>query len=360
MQHNSIDMDYIFQTCPRLQSLQLDSPSTLYLQGSWTGSSSNNNTGSSIPPLRSLHLENACFSQSSLESLLQATPHMRRLQLRNLRRQDPGECYSWNSLYKCLVSLALPLKSIHFSVLGQQPADDAQEAQEKVLMICPHATEWSFRTSDLTPILRQILQELPNFVTTLNLVTESVNQPNKALTLHQYLCESPHLLHLNASQSFCLIERMDLFGRWMPLPRHGEDAYRQPGIWMCRQLQTLRIEVHNLGPADRQLSPTRSRVLFGYISREEAGIPVELDDSLTAPNPKAGPAPIKTAEIIPFPDRAAASRMKRKTGTLQNSAASRADASKASGQKGAAHWAVAGSGLLVLVLLGALVVLFGV
>ena len=52
--------------------------------------------------------------------------------------------------------------------------------------------------------------------------------------------------------------------------------------------------------------------------------------------------------------------MKRKTGTLQNSAASRADASKASGQKGAAHWAVAGSGLLVLVLLGALVVLFGV
>jgi hypothetical protein len=93
---------------------------------------------------------------------------------------------------------------------------------------------------------------------------------------------------------------------------------------------------------------------------EEAGIPVELDDSLTAPNPKAGPAPVKTAEVIPFPDRAAASRMKRKAGTLQNSAASRADASKASGQKGAAHWAVAGSGLLVLVLLGALVVLFGV
>lgn len=267
MQNNSIDMDYIFQTCPRLQSLQLDSPSTLYLPGCWGGSSNNNNTVSSIPPLQSLYLENACFSQSSLESMLLATPHMKHLQLRNLRRQDSREGYSWHSLYKCLVSLALSLQSIHFSVFGQQPVDDAQEAHEKVLSICPHATEWSFRTSDLTLILRQSLQKLPNVVTTLNLVTESVKQPNKALALHQYLCESPHLLHLKASQSYCLIERMDLFGRWMPLPIYGEDAYRQPGIWMCRQLQTLHIEVHKLHPADRQGSPTRSRVLFGYISR---------------------------------------------------------------------------------------------
>lgn len=267
MQNNSIDMDYIFQICPRLQSLQLESPSTLYLPGCWVGSSNNKNTGSSIPPLRSLYLENACFSQSSLESLLQATPHLKHLQLRNLRRQEFGEGYSWNCLYKCLVSLALSLQSIHFSVFGQQPVDDAQEAYEKVSTICPHATEWSFRTSDLTPILRQSLQELPNVVTTLNLVTESVDQSNKALALHQYLCESPHLLHLKASQSYCLIERMDLFGHWMPLPRYGEDAYRQPGIWMCRQLQTLHIQVHKLRPADRQVSPTRCRVLFGYISR---------------------------------------------------------------------------------------------
>lgn len=122
-------------------------------------------------------------------------------------------------------------------------------------------------TSKLTPTLRQCLQKLPTVVTTQNLVIKSVNQPNKGLTLHQFLCESLHLLHLKVSQSFCLVERMDLFGRWMPLP----DTERMPTVnqvsgWY-RQLQSLHIEFHNLGPSDRQLSPTRCRVLFGYISR---------------------------------------------------------------------------------------------
>ncbi|KAH7049482.1 hypothetical protein BKA57DRAFT_535180 [Linnemannia elongata] len=53
----------------------------------------------------------------------------------------------------------------------------------------------------------------------------------------------------------------------MPLP----DTERMPTVnqvsgWY-RQLQSLHIEFHNLGPSDRQLSPTRCRVLFGYISR---------------------------------------------------------------------------------------------
>ncbi|KAF9537569.1 hypothetical protein EC957_007965 [Mortierella hygrophila] len=191
MQHNSIDMDYIFQTCPHLQSLQLESPSTLYLQGSGVGTSGDDNTGSYIPPLGL----SASRTPASLiaASLLQATPHMKLLQLHNLRRHDSGEGYSWNHLYK------------------------------------------------------QSLQEHPNVVTTLSLVTESVNQPNMALALHQYLCESPHLFHFKASQSLYLIERMNLFGCWMALPRYGEDAYRQAGIWMCRQFQALHIEVHNLG-----------------------------------------------------------------------------------------------------------------
>ncbi|KAG0371839.1 hypothetical protein BGX24_001099, partial [Mortierella sp. AD032] len=144
---------------------------------------------------------------------------------------------------------------------------DSEEIREKVLMICPQATEWAFRSSDLTPILKQCLQELPNYVTTLDLVKDSVNLPNKALALHQYLCESRHLLHLRAGQSFCLIERMDLHGRWTALPDSEESAYLQPGVWMCRKLQTLQIEVHNLVAPKYLSSPIRTRVLFGYISR---------------------------------------------------------------------------------------------
>ncbi|KAH7055081.1 hypothetical protein BKA57DRAFT_453008 [Linnemannia elongata] len=266
-QHNSLSMEYILRTCPYLQTLQLESPSTFSLYGNWISITDNRGTGSLALPLRFLHLENASFSQSSLENLLEVTPRLKHLQLRNLRRQDSEGDYNWGRLYKCLVSLALSLQSIHFSVYGQQAAEDAGETREKVLMICPQTTEWSFRSSDLTPILKQCLQELPNVLTTLNMVTDSVNQHSKALALHQYLCESPHLLHLKAGQSSCLIERMDLFGRWMNLPRHSENAYRQPGIWMCRKLQTLHIEVHNLGSPVHQTSPIRTRVLFGYISR---------------------------------------------------------------------------------------------
>lgn len=265
MQHNSIDMGHIFRTCPRLQSLQLDSPSTLYLQGNWVGSSNNNKTGSSVPLLRSLYLQNACFSQPRIPAsgssayeapaAPQSTPtrFWRRLQLES-SLQVP--------------SLARPPTAVYpFFALGTATNRRCSGGSTKRLNDLSPCNRVLLLTSNLTPTLRQCLQKLPNVVTTQNLVTKSVNQPNKGLALHQFLCESPHLLHLKASQSFCLVERMDLFGRWMPLP----DTERMPTVnqvsgWY-RQLQSLHIEFHNLGPSDRQLSPTRCRVLFGYISR---------------------------------------------------------------------------------------------
>lgn len=95
---------------------------------------------------------------------------------------------------------------------------------------------------------------------------------------------------------------------------------------------------------------------------EESGVPVELDDSLMSPNAKPNPATVKSAEIIPFPDRAAAARMKRRTAPLQKVNPSSQPAAAQSAQQGrrAAHWAVAISGLLVLALLIGLVTTLGV
>ncbi|KAK3820804.1 MAG: hypothetical protein J3R72DRAFT_32864, partial [Linnemannia gamsii] len=274
LEDHAIDMKNILQVCPHLHTLQLDSKSTFYLRGSWITTSDNKDSGADLStsmrpilPLRSISFGNACFSQASLESLLEVTPHLKYLQLCNLRLQGSEGDYDWSRLYKCLVSLGLQLHSIHFSIFGRPAAEDSEEVREKVLMICPQATEWAFRSSDLTPILKHCLQELPNYVTTLNLVKDSVNLPKKALALHQYLCESRHLLHLKAGQSFCLIERMDLHGRWMALPDSEERSYLQPGVWMCRQLQTLQIEIHNLVTPINLSSTVRTRVLFGYISR---------------------------------------------------------------------------------------------
>jgi hypothetical protein len=108
-------------------------------------------------------------------------------------------------------------------------------------------------------------------------------------------------------------------------------------------------------------SMSAEEIALIVVHLEESGVPVELDDSLVSPNAKPNPAPAKSAEIIPFPDRAAAERMKRRTAPLQkvNSSQPAAVQSAQQGRR-AAHWAVAISGLLVLALLIGLVMTLGV
>ncbi|KAK3820802.1 MAG: hypothetical protein J3R72DRAFT_459544 [Linnemannia gamsii] len=262
--------------CPNLLSLHLDAPSVFSLPGSWKPSIGTvlgvepiNQNG--VLPLQSLTLENACFAQTSLEDILVLTPHLARLQLRNLRQDATAidsSSYSWSNLFRHLTALSLPLRSIHFSVYGQVMS--AEEEQEKVLMVCPRTSEWSLRSIDLTPTLVSCLHQLPNRVTTLELVaSEGQGFNDYALALHRYLCVSPHLLHLKATNSVCLIERMDIHQRWTPSIRRSNGASRQdlqPGIWACRSLRTLRIRVHNFGSAKLQAMPLRSRIVYGYIS----------------------------------------------------------------------------------------------
>jgi hypothetical protein len=108
-------------------------------------------------------------------------------------------------------------------------------------------------------------------------------------------------------------------------------------------------------------SMSAEEIALVVVHLEETGIPVELEDGLISPSAKPNPAPAKSAEIIPFPDRAAAARMKRRTAPLQKVHPSQAETAKSAPQGNrTAHWAVALSGLLVLVLLVGLVMMLGV
>ncbi len=91
---------------------------------------------------------------------------------------------------------------------------------------------------------------------------------------------------------------------------------------------------------------------------EESGVPVELEDSLVTPDPKPAP-PTRSAEIIPFPDRAAAARMKKRSASLQKAPPTQSQPTFVQQEKRAAHWAVAVAGLLVLVLMVGALILFG-
>jgi hypothetical protein len=120
------------------------------------------------------------------------------------------------------------------------------------------------------------------------------------------------------------------------------------------QLTTLDLEtnlpIHSMSAED---------IALIVVHLEEAGVPVELDASLMAPNPTPAAAPTKSAEIIP--DRAAAGGMKKRTAPLQKAAAVQAaEPALVQQEKRVAHWAVAMGGLLVLALMVGALVLFGV
>ncbi|MBM6583710.1 RNA polymerase sigma factor region1.1 domain-containing protein [Microvirga sp. BT689] len=108
-------------------------------------------------------------------------------------------------------------------------------------------------------------------------------------------------------------------------------------------------------------SMSTDEIALIVVHLEEAGVPVELDDSLVTSNAKPLQAPLRSAEIIPFPDRAAAARMKKRTAPLQKALPAQPEPPAFAGQeRRAAHWAVAIAGFLVLSLMVALVMLFGV
>ena len=85
---------------------------------------------------------------------------------------------------------------------------------------------------------------------------------------------------------------------------------------------------------------------------EEAGVPVEPDESLLQPRPgAAAPRPLPSAEILPFPKRPATlpkprSRADSSVSRLGGAAAS----PRTSRPMRPAHWAVAGSVLLVVLI----------
>jgi hypothetical protein len=125
---------------------------------------------------------------------------------------------------------------------------------------------------------------------------------------------------------------------------------RQQGQLTTRDLET-NLPIQSMSAED---------IALIVVHLEETGIPVELDDSLMAPHPKPNAAPARSAEIIPFPDRAAAARMKKRTAPLQKAPPAQAAPAFVQQEKRAAQWAVAAAGLLVLALMVGALILFGV
>ncbi|KAG0303278.1 hypothetical protein BGZ97_001973, partial [Linnemannia gamsii] len=140
------------------------------------------------------------------------------------------------------------------------------------------STEWNFAAVKCPiPRLMQHIRQLSNVVTSLTF-HDLVNYNHEAMPLlHQYLCNSPHLIHLWAPKTYYPIAYMDLFRR-IPEPVNPLETYDRahilaeikpllPGVWRCRNLETLHIGFQISGGWGTRHQPEQSRVVFGYIAR---------------------------------------------------------------------------------------------
>lgn len=270
-----VDLGRIFKECPLLETLHIRVFDYTHVDGS---------TISTTTPLllKSFILSGTQFSQSSLESLLLATPHLTELKLINLIDTHPG--YNMSRLVTTLSSFHFA--AFHFS--GRDTSQSLDDIRHKMITVCPEATEWSMRPYDIHPTILQELEALPNVITALELprpyshhqesCISNTSVLNNPALLHRFLCTSPHLVHLkNINLNALQFEGMDIHHRssFDDLDRWSkyrfinatvtDTAAIVPGIWACRGLQSLHINLH--GHEEYGLrSPVHSRIIFGYIS----------------------------------------------------------------------------------------------
>lgn len=291
----TIQMEYIVEDCPLLETLHIRGESTCRLDGTWVPL--NHEPGRSLR-LRTLVITNALLDQRSLEDFLRITPSLSTLRLIALVRMvflDRLMTYDWSRLVELHLQ-HLDLTSCHFSIKGGLPALDVNTRDRAIDMV-PDSTEWCLFPNEITLPLLQELTALPNVVTSLELLSPYLLHPEqgpcdfhgqsvKANLLHDYLCQSPHLIHLKAIRSPVFINNMDICNR---SPYGGLDktarmrltsqalnrvntnqqqhstnvpTVRRP-VWKCRGLRTLHLEIHGMALGNNAVN---SRIVFGYIS----------------------------------------------------------------------------------------------
>lgn len=277
----SFNLARILVLCPSLLSLHISSAVFVTFTGRHIEQGLDDFPGHLS--LRSLVLKHLLSPQLRIEDLLTTTPDLEELQLISISNTN-GQDWNWPNFRDHLQSLSLPLKTFHYSMLLTRLVNTEQE--EEILAVCPHAKERTLLLHNLTPRIISRLTEQSVVLTTLEIILPSrpICQDNgwllyfldhrsgySAYPLHRLLCEGSTLRHLKTLKMPYMTDFMDLFHRNTIYVTNDSGAQETslpnvPGIWTCRGLQTLHLELHIHGP--RAVSNFHyMRVVCGYVSR---------------------------------------------------------------------------------------------
>ncbi|KAG9066629.1 hypothetical protein KI688_012537 [Linnemannia hyalina] len=273
-----IQIERIMRDCKQLEYLHISRvDGRERLPGPWVpvvpSSTAEKGFSFSSVSLNSLVLERVVFKQVVFETFLEHAPS-----LKELRIFDASIEIIFDSigLAKLLRRLSLPLESFHIST-ADRTRD--RELMPDLYRNSQSRTLWS---SDFTIYNLRMNDHVHNNLSTLELVPKYgyAEYDNPYSALHNFLCSSPHLLHLKAPETCYPIAHMDLHGRLTKLlaqPRmkrpckaYPKNVSFPPGIWQCRNLKTLHIRIFSPDRWNEVASEPVSefaRVAFGYIAR---------------------------------------------------------------------------------------------
>lgn len=270
-----IDVPRILVICPVLESLHLFSTEGIIFSGPLTEQS--NKVLPDRLRLRSLVLEKPIVKQSWIEDLLTITPDLEDLQLITVTWATRNG-WKWSRFCDHLKTLSLPLKRFHHSIHWEYTVDEEQG--KEIIAVCPTAQEHTILAYYITPWMIQVFMEWPVFLTTLDILhshrlyctrygwLSDSNDSESIYTAknwHYLLCACPKLQHLKTLKMPYIADHMDIHRR-RPMHSSKGPSPLKPGIWICRGLETLHIELHVHEHAEER-GTAYTRIVYGYLSR---------------------------------------------------------------------------------------------
>ncbi|KAG0024768.1 hypothetical protein BGZ82_010358, partial [Podila clonocystis] len=243
--------------------------------------------------LQTLSLKEMFVEEEALDTILERCPFLRELHLIKLR-QPRQPTYSATVLQS---DTGPRLVSIHnmdffhriaFHCRNLNSLHISQDNQHVLTATClmeiwslfPKLTHWSF-LGDNTPaaLLSSLVTRHQDPVLTSLEITEGMLDNDSQILLHEFLCQAPHLVHLNLA-TFVPIDRLDLEGNllsngwyrhrgdpetYMPGPHYTPHKQRTKKIWACRRLKTLVLNFSNY--YNQNDGPDVCRLVHGYLSK---------------------------------------------------------------------------------------------
>ncbi|KAF8935443.1 hypothetical protein EDD21DRAFT_82428 [Dissophora ornata] len=300
--HLSLHGDLSCRVSPQLEDPQNGILCTVTSLGTASAADANDES-SSAWRLKTCILQNFILTETSLKPLIRASPELHKLHLVLVRPLDSSLAFTQDTtlfhvpetrlaFYQFLSNHSPKIQSFHLSLPKSIVNNSDTLSKLFPFHAFPNIHRWSFAVESMAAPMFAFLtiHQTVNRLTTLEILGETPkyserNPYDKFSTvgpeaivgdlLHLFLCRSPNLLHLKASNvnlELSLLSNFKGKSPYIPTIDYASNEGLPPEagatqqLWACRDLKTLYLRFDQHRVQDDH-GHKNSRILYGYISR---------------------------------------------------------------------------------------------